>query len=143
MTGRPPRTPLSAPPASAIVVGGGIGGSAIALLLARAGTKVTLLERSEDPVALGAGILLQANGLAVLYGLGLRAGLRLAASELDAVRLYRADGAAPGGPPGPRPRWWARSPARAASFDPGPSARGGDLGRTQHRRAPRISGDRR
>ena len=100
MTGRPPNPP-SAQPATAIVVGGGIGGSAIALLLARAGTKVTLLERSEDPVALGAGILLQANGLAVLYGLGLRASLHLVglrARRRPALQVRRSP---PGGPPRP------------------------------------------
>jgi 2-polyprenyl-6-methoxyphenol hydroxylase-like FAD-dependent oxidoreductase len=55
----------------AAVVGGGIGGATAALLLARAGARVTLLERGAEPRAVGAGILLQPNGLAVLYGLGL------------------------------------------------------------------------
>jgi 2-polyprenyl-6-methoxyphenol hydroxylase-like FAD-dependent oxidoreductase len=55
----------------AAVVGGGIGGAAAALLLARAGARVTLLERVAEPRAVGAGILLQPNGLAVLYPLGL------------------------------------------------------------------------
>ena len=35
-----------------------------------------MLERVQDPKAVGAGILLQPNGLAVLYGLGLQAALR-------------------------------------------------------------------
>jgi 2-polyprenyl-6-methoxyphenol hydroxylase-like FAD-dependent oxidoreductase len=56
---------------TAAVVGGGIGGAGAALLLARAGARVTLLERVAEPRAVGAGILLQPNGLAVLYGLGL------------------------------------------------------------------------
>src|SRR5690348_5595903 len=51
------------------VVGGAIGGAAVALLLAGAGARVTLLERVDQPRAVGAGILLQPNGLGVLYGL--------------------------------------------------------------------------
>ncbi|HWM04092.1 MAG TPA: NAD(P)/FAD-dependent oxidoreductase [Actinophytocola sp.] len=54
-----------------VVVGAGIGGMAAALLLARAGASVSLLERTATPAAVGAGILLQPNGLAVLTGLGL------------------------------------------------------------------------
>ncbi len=58
------------------VAGAGIGGAATALLFARAGAEVTVLERVRDPSAVGAGILLQPNGLAVLYGVGLQAALR-------------------------------------------------------------------
>ena len=58
------------------VVGAGVGGAAAALLLARAGARVTLVERVAAPKAVGAGILLQPNGLGVLYGLGLEAALR-------------------------------------------------------------------
>lgn len=54
-----------------IVVGGAIGGSAVSLLLARAGARVTLLEKVASPTAVGAGIALAANGLAVLGALGL------------------------------------------------------------------------
>lgn len=57
---------------TAVVVGGGPGGAVAALLLARTGFDVTVLERVAEPRAVGAGILLQPNGLAVLYGLGLR-----------------------------------------------------------------------
>ncbi|HVJ97707.1 MAG TPA: NAD(P)/FAD-dependent oxidoreductase, partial [Acidimicrobiia bacterium] len=57
---------------TALVVGGGPGGAVAALLLARAGYAVTVVERVAEPRAVGAGILLQPNGLAVLYGLGLR-----------------------------------------------------------------------
>ena len=56
---------------SAIVVGGAIGGTTVALLLAGAGMHVTLFERVAEPRAIGAAILLQPNGLGVLYGLGL------------------------------------------------------------------------
>ena len=54
-----------------VVAGGGIGGMTAALLLGSAGASVTLLERVAEPAAVGAGILLQPNGLAVLYALGL------------------------------------------------------------------------
>ena len=55
-----------------VIVGGGIGGPAAALALAAAGLPVTLLERSAAPDPGGAGLALYPNGLAVLYGLGLR-----------------------------------------------------------------------
>lgn len=54
-----------------IVVGGAIGGCTTALLLARAGAHVTLLERVAHPRSVGAGIAIAANGRAVLEGLGL------------------------------------------------------------------------
>jgi 2-polyprenyl-6-methoxyphenol hydroxylase-like FAD-dependent oxidoreductase len=54
-----------------VVAGAGPGGSVAALMLARAGAQVTLLERSADRHAAGAGLLLQPNGLAVLHALGL------------------------------------------------------------------------
>ena len=77
----------------AVVAGGGIGGAACALLLARAGARVTLLERVAEPKAAAAGgILLQPNGLAVLYGLGLEAALRARGSELTATAVLDAKG---------------------------------------------------
>jgi 2-polyprenyl-6-methoxyphenol hydroxylase-like FAD-dependent oxidoreductase len=79
-------------PRRATVVGAGPGGSVAALLLAAAGWRVTLLERVAEPAAVGAGILLQPNGLAVLYGLGLRDAIRAQAHEIRgaAIRDPRA-----------------------------------------------------
>jgi 2-polyprenyl-6-methoxyphenol hydroxylase-like FAD-dependent oxidoreductase len=70
-----------------VVVGAGIGGLASALLLARTGASVTLLEKHPSSAGVGAGLLLQPNGLAVLSGLGLgpaldRHGHRMAASRV-------------------------------------------------------------
>jgi 2-polyprenyl-6-methoxyphenol hydroxylase-like FAD-dependent oxidoreductase len=53
------------------VVGCGVAGQAAATLLADAGHSVTLFERFIEPRPLGAGLLLQPTGLAVLRALGL------------------------------------------------------------------------
>jgi 2-polyprenyl-6-methoxyphenol hydroxylase-like FAD-dependent oxidoreductase len=75
-----------------VVAGAGIGGAATALLLVNAGARVTLVERVAEPRAVGAGILLQPNGLAVLYGLGLRDALRPDAVEARHIDLADGDG---------------------------------------------------
>ena len=61
---------------NAIVVGGGIGGLAVAAALAKRGIAVTLLERATQLGEVGAGLQISPNGLAVLRALGLEAGLR-------------------------------------------------------------------
>lgn len=53
------------------VIGGGTAGNAAAILLARAGHAVTVYERVEAPLPVGAGIVLQPSGLSVLHQLGL------------------------------------------------------------------------
>lgn len=59
-------------PAHAIaVVGCGIAGQAAALFLHRAGHRVEIFERFEAPRPIGAGLLIQPTGLAVLERLGL------------------------------------------------------------------------
>jgi 2-polyprenyl-6-methoxyphenol hydroxylase-like FAD-dependent oxidoreductase len=75
-----------------VVVGAGIGGMATAVLLARAGCAVTLLERAPEIRAVGAAILLQPNGLAVLTGLGIDGPLRSTGYTVDAVVIRGADG---------------------------------------------------
>lgn len=90
------------------VVGAGIGGAAAALLLARAGAAVTLLERRADPAPAGAGILLHPNGLAVLTGLGLGERLHRAGRVLrDTVVLAG----------GPTPVMTVASPDFGAGLD--------------------------
>jgi len=53
------------------VVGCGVTGQAAATFLAEAGHDVTVFERFAEPRPLGAGLLLQPTGLAVLAALGL------------------------------------------------------------------------
>ena len=74
--------------ADVVVVGAGIAGAATALLLARAGASVTLLERSAVPDEARAGVMLQPNGLAVLAGLGLDHRLRAAGCVLHRATVY-------------------------------------------------------
>jgi len=69
------------------VVGGAVGGASVALLLARAGAEVTLFERVPKFRAVGAGIGLQPNGMAVLRGLGLGDALAEQGCVLDAPRI--------------------------------------------------------
>lgn len=79
--------------ADVVIVGGGIGGMTAALLFADIGADVTLLERVDAPAAVGAGILLQPNGLAVLTALGLGEALAGAGYRPRASALRTAGGA--------------------------------------------------
>jgi 2-polyprenyl-6-methoxyphenol hydroxylase-like FAD-dependent oxidoreductase len=54
------------------VVGAGVAGLAAATLLARAGNRVVVWERFEQPAPVGSGLMLQPTGLAALARLGLR-----------------------------------------------------------------------
>ncbi len=74
------------------VVGCGFAGCATALFLARAGHRVTIYERVADPTSIGAGILLQPTGLAVLAELGLREQLLARAARVDGLRCQTARG---------------------------------------------------
>ncbi len=58
------------------IIGGGIGGLAAAIALARHGAEVHVLEQAPDIREEGAGIQISPNGLAVLKDLGLEARLR-------------------------------------------------------------------
>ncbi len=85
------------------VVGGAIGGSAAALLMARAGAAVTVMERVAQPHAAGAGIGIAENGMAVLASLGLRAALDVA-KEVSGARIVDAKGRLLLEPHAPAPR---------------------------------------
>ena len=54
-----------------IVAGAGLGGLTLALCLARAGFRVTVLEQAKVLGEVGAGVQISANGARVLYHLGL------------------------------------------------------------------------
>ncbi|MDB5908528.1 MAG: salicylate hydroxylase [Massilia sp.] len=62
--------PASTKPLSVVIVGGGIGGLAAALALARIGIRSTVLEQSETIGEIGAGIQLAPNAFAALNALG-------------------------------------------------------------------------
>ncbi|QFZ19620.1 3-hydroxybenzoate 6-monooxygenase [Saccharothrix syringae] len=70
-----------------VVVGGGIGGLAAALSVARAGHEVEVLERAREFAELGAGIQLAPNAFHALDVLGVGAEVRAAAVHVEELRL--------------------------------------------------------
>ncbi len=86
---------------SAVVVGAGIGGLAVAGALARTGWQVTLLERADRIRPGGAGLLLWPSGVAALRALGLGGGLDAITSLVPPTGVRRPDGR------------WLREPARS------------------------------
>ncbi|GLY49480.1 FAD-dependent oxidoreductase [Lentzea sp. NBRC 102530] len=70
-----------------LVVGGGIGGLATALGLARAGQRVTVLEAAPAFEEIGAGIQVGPNGFRMLDALGVGPAVRSRAVHVDAWRL--------------------------------------------------------
>jgi len=86
-----------------LVVGGATAGAAAALLFARAGSRVTLIERSARPQAVGAGIGLAGNGLAVLESIGLRPAIEAAGTPIPAPRIVNGAGRVLLSPKGPVP----------------------------------------
>jgi 2-polyprenyl-6-methoxyphenol hydroxylase-like FAD-dependent oxidoreductase len=74
------------------IVGAGTAGAAAAILLARAGHAVTVLERVPAPGPVGAGITLQPTGQAVLARLGLLDAITARATRIDGLVCRRADG---------------------------------------------------
>lgn len=67
------------------IVGCGIAGQAAAGFLADAGHVVTVLERFEQPQAVGAGLLLQPTGLSVLRALGLEPEAVATGARVDGI----------------------------------------------------------
>jgi len=74
------------------VVGAGTAGTATALLLARDGHQVTLYERVAKPAPVGAGIVLQPTGQAVLKRLGLLAPILEHGARIDRLRCVTGTG---------------------------------------------------
>lgn len=74
------------------IVGFGIAGGALAIMLARAGHKVTLLERAPAVGPVGAGFLLQPTGQAVMRRLGLLDPIQAVSEPIHAIRAYKHNG---------------------------------------------------
>ncbi len=92
--GRSTRTPADGPPLAPLdigICGAGPAGLAAALLLHRAGHRVTVFERFETARPLGSGLILQPTGLAVLAALGLLPEILALGSRIE--RLHGADAA--------------------------------------------------
>ncbi|KUF11370.1 FAD-dependent monooxygenase [Pseudoponticoccus marisrubri] len=71
----------------AVILGGGIGGLAVALALRTRGLSVRVLEQAEAIREVGAGIQVSPNGLRVIEALGLGAAFRARSVEGQAVSL--------------------------------------------------------
>jgi 2-polyprenyl-6-methoxyphenol hydroxylase-like FAD-dependent oxidoreductase len=89
----------------AVVVGGGIGGTAAALALARAGMGVRGYEQARQLAEVGAGVSLAPNGLRMLERLGVgdgieRLGARHASTQLTLSNGQPARHRCPGGAAG-------------------------------------------
>jgi salicylate hydroxylase len=76
----------------AVVVGGGLGGIAAAVALARAGIDVQVHEQAQQLTEVGAGVSLAPNGLRMLERLGAGAGVRQAGARYAAAQLRLWDG---------------------------------------------------
>jgi salicylate hydroxylase len=79
----------------ALIAGAGIGGLTAALCLARAGWRVTLLERAPLLMEIGAGLQLSPNASRVLKDLGVFARLEGASLNPKAIRIRRGRDAKP------------------------------------------------
>jgi 2-polyprenyl-6-methoxyphenol hydroxylase-like FAD-dependent oxidoreductase len=73
-------------------VGAGTAGLAAAALLARAGRSVEILERAPQPGPVGAGLLLQPSGMAVLERLGVLEEVRAGAARIERIVGTTVDG---------------------------------------------------
>ena len=78
----------------AVVVGGGIGGVAAAVALARAGIDVQVHEQAQQLAEVGAGVSLAPNGLRMLERLGVGEGIRQVGVRYAASDLRLPDGRA-------------------------------------------------
>lgn len=70
-----------------VVTGAGVAGLAVAACLAGRGARVAVLERAAGPSAVGAGIQLSPNAMAVLRAMGLAGRVDALSTRAEAVRL--------------------------------------------------------
>lgn len=89
---RPPGEGHAVTPLQVAVVGTGTAGSAAALFLARLGHAVTVFERVPEPSTVGAGIMLQPTGMAVLRALGLEEPVVRRGDPVDRLWVQTAAG---------------------------------------------------
>ncbi len=75
------------------VVGGGIGGLAVAAALSRKGVKVSLFERAERFEEVGSGIAMFANAMRVLGALGLSEDVKARGNPIHRMSVLAPDGA--------------------------------------------------
>jgi salicylate hydroxylase len=76
----------------AVVVGGGIGGTAAALALARAGIDVRVYEQARQLTEVGAGVSLAPNGLRMLERLGVGDGVERLGARHASTQLMLSNG---------------------------------------------------
>jgi salicylate hydroxylase len=76
----------------AVVVGGGIGGTAAAVALARAGIDVRVYEQAQQLTEVGAGVSLAPNGLRMLDVLGVGEGIARLGARHVSTQLRLSDG---------------------------------------------------
>src|SRR5256885_2469636 len=77
---------------SAVVVGAGVGGLAVAGALARTGWRVTLLERNDRLRGDAAALMIWPNGIRALHALGLGGGLGAIATPAPSRGIRRPNG---------------------------------------------------
>jgi salicylate hydroxylase len=76
----------------AVVVGGGIGGTAAAVALARAGIGIQVYEQAQQLTEVGAGVSLAPNGLRMLEQIGVGEGIRRLGAQHVSTELRLSDG---------------------------------------------------
>jgi salicylate hydroxylase len=76
----------------AVVVGAGIGGTAAALALVRAGIDVQIYEQAQQLAEVGAGVSLAPNGLRMLERLGVGEGIERLGARHVSTQLLLSDG---------------------------------------------------
>ena len=85
-----------------LVIGGGIGGLAVAIALGRDGHRVTVIEKDPEWSVYGVGIIQQANVVRAMDALGVLDDFLSAASGFDAVEIFIPDGTCVARVPSPR-----------------------------------------